>query len=101
MPIASWKEYLAILHLPNKMDVLFAIIFTGGVKPKNLVPNHMGSSWPKDETQVSCIAGRILTIWVMREAPYATSKINDCYNADSVFKNVAIFCWCFIFNSVG
>ena len=92
MPIASWKEYLAILHLPNKMHVLFAII---------LVPNNMGSSWPKDETQVSCIAGRFLTIWVMREAPYAMSKINNCYNVDSVLKNVVIFCCCFIFNTVG
>ena len=34
MPIASWKECLAILHLPNKMHILFAIIFTEGVKPR-------------------------------------------------------------------
>ena len=28
-----------------------------------------GSSWPRDQTQVSCIAGRHFTIWATREAP--------------------------------
>ena len=28
-----------------------------------------GSSWPRDWTQVSCIAGRWFTSWAMREAP--------------------------------
>ena len=27
-----------------------------------------GSSWPKDQTWVSCIAGRFFTIWATREA---------------------------------
>ena len=27
-----------------------------------------GSSWPRDQTQVSCIAGRRFTIWAIREA---------------------------------
>ena len=27
------------------------------------------SSWPRDRTQVSCIAGRIFTLWATREAP--------------------------------
>ena len=27
-----------------------------------------GSSWPRDQTQVSCIAGRHFTIWATREA---------------------------------
>ena len=27
-----------------------------------------GSSWPRDQTQVSCIAGRFFTIWATREA---------------------------------
>ena len=29
-----------------------------------------GSSWPRDRTWVSCIAGRFFTIWATREAPY-------------------------------
>ena len=28
-----------------------------------------GPSWPRDRTQVSCIAGRHFTIWATREAP--------------------------------
>ena len=27
-----------------------------------------GSSWPRDQTQVSCIAGRCFTVWATREA---------------------------------
>ena len=29
-----------------------------------------GSSWPRDRTRVSCIAGRFFTIWATREAPF-------------------------------
>ena len=29
-----------------------------------------GSSWPRDQTQVSCIAGRHFTLWATREAPF-------------------------------
>ena len=29
----------------------------------------MGSSWPRNQTWVSCIAGRFYTIWVTSEAP--------------------------------
>ena len=32
------------------------------------IPFSNGSSWPRDRTQVSCIAGRIFTIWVTWEA---------------------------------
>ena len=28
-----------------------------------------GTSWPRDQTQVSCIAGRFFTHWAIREAP--------------------------------
>ena len=30
----------------------------------------MGSSWPRDRTQVSCIAGRRFTLWATRKALY-------------------------------
>ena len=32
------------------------------------IPFSRGSSWPKDWTQVSCTAGKFLTIWPTREA---------------------------------
>ena len=32
------------------------------------IPFSRGSSWPRDQTWVSCIAGRFFTIWATREA---------------------------------
>ena len=32
------------------------------------IPFSRGSSWPRDQTQVSCIAGGFFTIWATREA---------------------------------
>ena len=32
------------------------------------MPSSRGSSWPRDQTWVTCIAGRFLTIWATREA---------------------------------
>ena len=32
------------------------------------VPSSRGSSWPRDGTWVSCIVGRLFTIWATREA---------------------------------
>ena len=32
------------------------------------IPFSGGSSWPRDRTQGSCIAGRFFTIWATREA---------------------------------
>ena len=39
-----------------------------------------GSSQPKDQTQVSCIAGRFFTIWITREAQktdYKLANLNE------------------------
>ena len=33
------------------------------------IPFSRGSSWPRDWTQVSCIAGRFFISWATREAP--------------------------------
>ena len=33
-----------------------------------------GTSWPRNRTGVSCIAGRFFTSWVIREAPKITSS---------------------------
>ena len=34
-----------------------------------VIPSSRGSSQPRDQTQVSCIAGGFFTIWATREAP--------------------------------
>ena len=33
------------------------------------IPFSRGASWPRDQTWVSCIAGRFFTFWPIREAP--------------------------------
>ena len=33
------------------------------------IPFSRGSSWPRDQTLVSCIPGRFFTIWATRETP--------------------------------
>ena len=33
------------------------------------IPFSKGSSWPRDQILVSCIAGRFFTVWATREAP--------------------------------
>ena len=39
-----------------------------------------GSSWPRTQTRVSCIAGRFFTIWTTREAvhPLLSNKFHPC-----------------------
>ena len=43
-------------------------IFQGRILEWVAIPFSRGSSWPKDQTQVSCIIGRFFTIWTTREA---------------------------------
>ena len=38
------------------------------------IPFSRGSSWHRDQTQVSCIAGRFFTIWVTRDALHRIIK---------------------------
>ena len=35
------------------------------------IPFSRGSSWPRDQTLLSWVAGRFFTIWATREAPYS------------------------------
>ena len=37
------------------------------------IPFSRGSSWPRDQTWVSCIAGRFFTVWATREALYLST----------------------------
>ena len=47
-------------------------------------PFSRGSSQPKDQTQISRIAGRFFTSWVTREAPlFPTQGLNPCFCSSS------------------
>ena len=42
-------------------------------------PFSRGSSQPRDQTQVSCIAGRFFTSWATREPQAAPLKVENNY----------------------
>ena len=54
-----------------------------------------GSSQPRNRTQVSCIAGRILTNWAMREGP--VRKSNRCPEGEVTQLNTKSRIWQTIF----
>ena len=45
------------------------------------IPFSRGSSWPRDRSQVSCIAGRFFTIWTIREAHIS---LHICTNSENI-----------------
>ena len=44
-------------------------ILQAGIPEWIAISFSRGSSWPRDQTQVSCIVGRFFTNWATREAP--------------------------------
>ena len=46
-----------------------------------------GSSWPRDQTHVSCIAGRFFTTWAIREAHPMVEYSNNFTNNRRFFTN--------------
>ena len=43
------------------------------------IPFSWGSSQPRDQTQVSCIAGRFFTVWATREAQGGKKEVQDIF----------------------
>ena len=54
------------------------------------MPFSRGSSWSRDQTQVSCIAGRFFTIWATRKAQLIYMKCIRQHLAQSWNKSSAI-----------
>ena len=72
----TWKALVSQLCLPvcDPMDCSLPGssvhgILQAGILKWVAVPFSRGPSWPRDRTQLSCIAGRFFTIWATREAP--------------------------------
>ena len=60
-----------------------------------------GSSWPRDWTPVSCIAGRFFTIWATREVLQSTSYISGFFlRSIHVVRLGRFHCWV-VFNCMG
>ena len=57
--------------LPHCRWILYHLSHQRGPRILEWVANlwSRGSSWPRNQTRVSCIAGRFFTSWAMREAP--------------------------------
>ena len=43
------------------------------------IPFSRGSAWPRDQTWVSCIAGRFFTVWATKEAPDLNIAWRRCF----------------------
>ena len=61
---------VALLHptLCDLMDYTVHWIFLGRILKWVATPFSSGSSWPRNQTEVSCIAGRFFMSWATREA---------------------------------
>ena len=58
-------------------------IFLARIQEWVTISLSRGSSWPRDWTWVSCIAGRLFTIWATREASYNVLHCFSYYSGDS------------------
>ena len=66
------------------------------------IPFSRGSSQPRDQTQVSCIAGRFFTIWATREALFMAclspiKSVGPQLNQDSGVGSHALIFFLFVF----
>ena len=82
--------------LPHCRQILYQLSHRGSPRILEWVayPFSMGSSWPRNWTRVSCIAGRFLTNWAMREALWCM-----CIYLLLILSNDAISTFLCIFNS--
>ena len=57
--------------LPHCRWILYQLSYQGSPRILEWVacPSSRGSSWPGNQTGVSCIAGRLFTSWATREVP--------------------------------
>ena len=72
---SEWSEVLVAQSCPTPYDPMdwdSPDSSVHGILQAVVISFSRGSSWPRDWTQVSCIAGRLFTIWATREAHYST-----------------------------
>ena len=67
-------------RLPHCRCILYQLSHQGSPRILEWVayPFSSRSSWPKNWTGVSCIAGRFFTNWAMKEAPGGWNKCQQC-----------------------
>ena len=75
------------------MDYIVYGILQARVLERVIFPFSRGSSQPRDQTQVSCIAGRFFTSWATREAQEYT-RVGSLHYAlwrDNIHENLVLF----------
>ena len=67
--------------LPHCKQILYQLSHKGSPRILEWVayPFSRGSSWPRHQTWVSCIAGRFFTNWAIREAQYIKRGCCCCF----------------------
>ena len=67
--------------LPHCGQILYQLSHKGSSRIQEWVayPFSSGSSWPRNQTGVSCIAGRFFTNWAIREALVFIFFVNSIY----------------------
>ena len=55
-----------------------------------MIPFSRESSWPRDQTQVSCIADRLFTVWATREHLCLREKWPETQNPNML----VLVAWC-------
>ena len=68
--------------LPHGRWILYQLSHKGnsGILECLAYPFCSGSSWPRNQTRVSCIAGGLFTNWIIRKAPSCPQSINQPIN---------------------
>ena len=58
-------------------------IFQARILEQVAISFSRGSSWPRDRTRVSSIAGRLFTVWATREAQFTPKYLKICLDGDN------------------
>ena len=82
-----WPQWTVAHHAPLSMGILQARILEWVA-----MPSSKGSSQPRDQTLVSCIAGEFFTLWVRREACVKLNWILFCCYICNIFVH-SFICW--------
>ena len=79
--------------LPHFRQILYQLSHKGSPRILEWVacPFSRGSSWPRNWTRVSCIAGGFFSIWDIREAILLCSHLEMIYNLYYLFCNLKAF----------
>ena len=56
------------------------------------MPSSRGSSWPRNWTPVSCIAGKFFTVWATREAQLVSLRVLKCETLTSYNRTTIDVC---------